>query len=67
MDFNFTEDQNAIRELAYQIFTDRATDEFLLNFPAVTRPTTMASGPHWPSRVYWALPFPKLLAAAGWG
>lgn len=32
MDFNFTEDQNAIRELAYQIFTDRATDEFLLNF-----------------------------------
>ena len=32
MDFNFTEDQSAIRELAYQIFTDRATDEFLLNF-----------------------------------
>ena len=32
MDFNFTEDQNAIRELAYQIFTDRATDEFLLEF-----------------------------------
>jgi alkylation response protein AidB-like acyl-CoA dehydrogenase len=32
MDFNFTEDQNAIRELAYQIFTDRATDEFLLSF-----------------------------------
>lgn len=32
MDFNFTEDQNAIRELAYQIFTDRATDEFLLAF-----------------------------------
>ena len=32
MDFNYTEDQSAIRELAYQIFTDRATDEFLLNF-----------------------------------
>jgi 3-oxocholest-4-en-26-oyl-CoA dehydrogenase beta subunit len=32
MDFNFTEDQTAIRELAYQIFTDRATDEFLLDF-----------------------------------
>ena len=32
MDFNFTEDQTAIRELAYQIFTDRATDEFLLAF-----------------------------------
>ncbi len=32
MDFNFSEDQNAIRELAYQIFTDRATDEFLLAF-----------------------------------
>ncbi len=32
MDFNFTDDQNAIRELAYQIFTDRATDEFLLEF-----------------------------------
>lgn len=32
MDFNFSEDQNAIRELAYQIFTDRATDEFLLDF-----------------------------------
>jgi alkylation response protein AidB-like acyl-CoA dehydrogenase len=32
MDFSFTEDQKAIRELALQIFTDRATDEFLLNF-----------------------------------
>ena len=32
MDFNFSEDQNAIRELAFQIFTDRATDEFLLDF-----------------------------------
>ena len=32
MDFKITEDQNAIRELAYQIFSDRATDEFLLEF-----------------------------------
>ncbi len=32
MDFNFIEDQLAIRELAYQIFTDRATDEFMLGF-----------------------------------
>lgn len=32
MDFSFSEDQNAIRELALQIFTDRATDEFLLEF-----------------------------------
>ena len=32
MEFSFTDDQNAIRELAYQIFTDRATDEFLLSF-----------------------------------
>lgn len=32
MDFNFSEDQNAIRELASQIFGDRATDEFLLSF-----------------------------------
>lgn len=32
MDFNFSDDQNAIRELAHQIFTDRATDEFLLEF-----------------------------------
>ena len=32
MDFSFTEDQNAIRELAHQIFTDRATDEFMLGF-----------------------------------
>lgn len=32
MDFKFSEDQTAIRELAYQIFTDRATDEFLLAF-----------------------------------
>ena len=32
MDFSFNEDQNAIRELAHQIFTDRATDEFLLDF-----------------------------------
>ncbi len=32
MDFNFSDDQNAIRELAYQIFTDRASDEFLLEF-----------------------------------
>ncbi|QFU75713.1 acyl-CoA dehydrogenase [Halioglobus maricola] len=32
MDFQFSEDQNAIRDLAHQIFTDRATDEFLLDF-----------------------------------
>jgi alkylation response protein AidB-like acyl-CoA dehydrogenase len=32
MDFSFSEDQLAIRELAYQIFTDRTTDEFLLAF-----------------------------------
>ena len=32
MDFSFTEDQNAIRELAHQIFTDRTTDEFMLGF-----------------------------------
>jgi alkylation response protein AidB-like acyl-CoA dehydrogenase len=32
MDFSFNDDQKAIRELAYQIFTDRATDEFLLTF-----------------------------------
>ena len=32
MDFNFSEDQNAIRVLANQIFGDRATDEFLLSF-----------------------------------
>jgi len=32
MDFSFTEDQNAIRELASQIFTDQVTDDYLLNF-----------------------------------
>jgi alkylation response protein AidB-like acyl-CoA dehydrogenase len=32
MDFNFTDDQKSIRELAYQIFTDRASDEFMLAF-----------------------------------
>jgi alkylation response protein AidB-like acyl-CoA dehydrogenase len=32
MDFTFSDDQNAIRELAHQIFTDRASDEFLLAF-----------------------------------
>ena len=32
MNFNFSDDQAAIRELAYQIFTDRASDEFLLEF-----------------------------------
>jgi alkylation response protein AidB-like acyl-CoA dehydrogenase len=32
MDFNFTDDQKAIRELAYQIFTDRSSDEFMLAF-----------------------------------
>lgn len=32
MDFSFTEDQNAIRDLANQIFTDRSTDEFMLEF-----------------------------------
>lgn len=32
MDFNFSDDQNSIRELAYQIFTDRSSDEFLLAF-----------------------------------
>jgi alkylation response protein AidB-like acyl-CoA dehydrogenase len=32
MNFNVSDDQAAIRELAYQIFTDRASDEFLLEF-----------------------------------
>jgi len=32
MNFSFSDDQNAIRELAHQIFTDRSTDEFLLAF-----------------------------------
>ena len=32
MDFSFTEDQNAIRDHARQIFTDRTTDEFMLAF-----------------------------------
>ncbi len=32
MDFSFSEDQNAIRDLAHQIFTDRTTDEYLLAF-----------------------------------
>lgn len=32
MDFLFTEDQVAIRDLANQIFGDRATDEFMLAF-----------------------------------
>ena len=32
MDFNFSDDQNSIRELAHQIFTDRSSDEFLLAF-----------------------------------
>ncbi|MEM8593261.1 MAG: acyl-CoA dehydrogenase family protein [Pseudomonadota bacterium] len=32
MNFNFSEDQNAIKELAHQIFTDRTTDEWLLTF-----------------------------------
>lgn len=32
MDFSFSEDQIAIRELAYQIFTDRSTDQFQLDF-----------------------------------
>lgn len=32
MDFSFTDDQNAIRDLANQIFGDRASDEFLLAF-----------------------------------
>jgi alkylation response protein AidB-like acyl-CoA dehydrogenase len=32
MDFRFSEEQEAIRELAHRIFTDRATDEFLLSF-----------------------------------
>ncbi len=32
MDFSFSEDQTAIRDLANQIFSDRTTDEFLLSF-----------------------------------
>lgn len=32
MDFSFSEDQIAIRDLAHQIFTDRTTDEFMLAF-----------------------------------
>ena len=37
MDFTFSDDQNSIRELAYQIFTDRASDEFLLAFSRTSR------------------------------
>lgn len=32
MDFSFSEDQIAVRDLAHQIFTDRTTDEFMLAF-----------------------------------
>jgi alkylation response protein AidB-like acyl-CoA dehydrogenase len=32
MDFSFSDEQNAIRDLANQIFGDRASDEFLLAF-----------------------------------
>lgn len=32
MNFDFSDDQTAIRELALQIFADRATDEFMLKF-----------------------------------
>ena len=32
MNFTFSDDQNSIRELACQIFSDRASDEFLLGF-----------------------------------
>ncbi len=32
MDFSFSEDQTAIRDLANQIFSDRTTDEFMLAF-----------------------------------
>ncbi len=32
MDFSFSDDQQAIRDLAAQIFGDRASDEFLLQF-----------------------------------
>lgn len=32
MDFNFNDEQNAIRDLACQIFSDRSSDEFLLEF-----------------------------------
>jgi len=32
MNFQFSDDQHAIRDLAGQIFSDRATDEFLLGF-----------------------------------
>ncbi len=37
MEFDFSDDQKAIRELAYQIFTDRASDEFLLAFSRTTQ------------------------------
>ncbi len=32
MDFSYSEDQQSIRDLAGQIFTDRTTDEFMMNF-----------------------------------
>ena len=32
MDFSFSDDQNAIRDLAKQIFTDRTTDEYMRDF-----------------------------------
>lgn len=32
MNFTFTEEQDAIRDLAHQIFADRCTDEFMLAF-----------------------------------
>lgn len=32
MNFDFSDDEKAIRDLAHQIFTDRTTDEFMLEF-----------------------------------
>ncbi len=44
MNFSFSEDQNAIRDLAQQIFSDRATDDFLLQF---SRGTETYDEPLW--------------------
>ncbi len=44
MDFSFTPDQTAIRDLANQIFGDRTTDEFLLQF---SRSKTTYDDPLW--------------------
>ena len=66
MDFSFTEDQNAIRDLANQIFGDRASDEFLLGFDRTEDTYDEPLWTTWPNRACWVWRCPKQREESVW-